>query len=163
MKAIAAVDRNWAIGRDGNLLTHLPGDLKFFKEMTLGEIVVMGRATFESLPGRKPLSDRVNIVLSGNPDFEPDCIVCRSVGMLFEELDKYDSDDIYIIGGEKVYRELLPYCDTVYITKIDAAFPADKYFVNLDECRYWEMVYESEFKEENGLRYQFTEYKRKKI
>lgn len=163
MNAIAAVDRNWAIGKDGNLLVHLPGDLKYFREKTLGKTVVMGRKTFESLPGSKPLPSRVNIVISASPEFDADCTVVRTIPMLFEELDKYDSDDIYIIGGEKVYRELLPYCDKVYITKIDASFPADKFFVNLDECKYWETVSESEFREENGFRYKFTEYKRKKI
>lgn len=161
MKAIVVVDKNWAIGKDGCLLTHLSGDLKHFKEKTLDKVVVMGRTTLQSLPGGKPLPRRTNIVLSTNPDFKADCIVCKSKDQLFEAIKPYDPEDVFIIGGEQVYREFLPYTDTVYVTKIDATFPADRYFVNLDEREEWELVNESEPQEEAGISYRFTEYRRK--
>jgi dihydrofolate reductase len=161
MKSIVAVDQNWAIGREGKLLAHLPGDLKYFREKTLNKVVVMGRATLESLPNGKPLPDRVNIVLSTNPDFMADCIVCRSLEELFQILKKYDKDDIFVIGGEKVYKQLLPYCDSVFVTKIHASFPADKYFVNLDKHTGWELIGILKPCSEKGITYQHTEYRRK--
>ena len=104
MKSIVVVDKNWGIGKDGDLLVHLPGDLKYFKEKTLGKVVVMGRTTFESLPGKKPLPGRVNIVLSRDLEFHPEgCIMCRSKEELFKELENYDDDDVMIMGGSYVY------------------------------------------------------------
>ncbi|HOM01663.1 MAG TPA: dihydrofolate reductase [Acetivibrio sp.] len=159
MKAIVAVDLNWAIGCKGNLLERIPEDMRFFKQMTLGKVVVMGRKTFESLPGKEPLKDRVNIILSKSGDFENDkIIVCPSLDELFCELKKYNSDDIFIIGGEAVYTLLLPYCSEAYVTKIDNEYPADKYFPNLDEMGEWEQVSISEAKEYNNIRYSFLKY-----
>ncbi|MGI6752093.1 MAG: dihydrofolate reductase [Anaerovoracaceae bacterium] len=160
MKAIVAVDRNWGIGRDGRLLVHLPGDLKYFKEKTKGKVVVMGRATLESLPGGKPLKDRVNIVLSRNEKYDADCSICHSREDLFEIIKRYDEEDVYIIGGEDVYRQFLPYCDVVYVTKIAENFPADNYFENLEKHPQWMQVWESEQQEEKGIKYVFTEYRR---
>lgn len=161
MKSIVAVDKNWGIGKEGKLLTHLPGDLKYFKEMTKGKVVVMGRATFESLPGKKPLPDRVNIVLSRNPEFSGDCIHCKSMGELFKVLENYDMEDVYIIGGEDIYRQFLPYCDCHLVTKIDSCFEADKHFENLDVRGDLELTNESCENEENGHKYKFLEYRRK--
>ena len=111
MKLILARDENWAIGKGGNLLCHTPGDLKFFKEKTLGKTVVMGRATLESLPGSKPLPKRTNIVLSANKDYKVEgALVVHSTEELMENLAKYNTDDVMIIGGEKVYKEFLPLC-----------------------------------------------------
>lgn len=160
MKAIVVVDRNWAIGKDGRLLVHLPGDLKYFKERTKGKVVVMGRTTLESLPGGKPLPERTNIVLSRNQDYEAECPACHSAEELLQDLKRYDTDDIYIIGGAEVYRQFLPYCDSVYVTKIDEEFPADQYFENLDALPEWEQVWEDEPREEKGVRYVFTEYRK---
>jgi Dihydrofolate reductase len=162
MKTIVAVDTNWGIGKDGKLLTYLPGDLKYFKDKTLGKVVVMGRSTFESLPGKKPLKDRVNIVLSRNPEFRPEgCTKCGSMGELFKVLEDYNMEDVYIIGGEDIYRQFSPYCSGHLVTKIDGAFEADKYFENLDKRPDMELVTESEAQTENGVKYRFTEYKRK--
>lgn len=160
MKAIVAVDKNWGIGRDGGLLVHLPGDLKYFKEKTKGKIVVMGRATLESLPGGKPLKDRVNIVLSRNKGYDADCPICHSHEDLFEIIKDYDEDDVFIIGGEDIYRQFLPYCNVVYVTKIDEEFPADHHFENLDNLEEWKLVRESGIQEEKGIRYIFTEYQK---
>lgn len=161
MRIIVAADNNWGIGKDNDLLTYIPDDLKYFKEKTLGKVVVMGRKTLESLPGKKPLRGRINIVLSSNKDCTNECTICSSHEELFEELEKYNTDDIYIIGGEKVYADMLDKCDTYYITKIFNSFNADRYFENLDERKDVELVWESETQRYKDLEYKFTEYRRK--
>ena len=162
MKLILATDKNWAFGNQGGLLCHLSGDLKYFKERTTGKTVVMGRATLESLPGGKPLPNRENIVLSTRADYAPSGVtVVHSEEELSAVLAGLDSDEVMIIGGGKVYRDFLPKCDTCYITKIYAEFPADTWFVNLDEMPEFEVVWESELQEEKGICYQFFEYRRK--
>ncbi len=163
MKLILAADRNWAIGYQGGLLCHISGDLKYFKERTKGKTVVMGRPTLESLPGGRPLPNRENIVLTSRKDYEePEGVITAHSE---EELDKLLSernpDDVMIIGGGKVYRDFLPKCDTCYITKIDGEFPADTWFVNLDEMAEFEVVWKGEPMEEKGISYQFYEYRRK--
>jgi len=161
MNLILAADENWAIGYKGGLLCHIPGDLKFFKEQTSGSTVVMGRATLESLPGSKGLPGRTNIVLTGNKDFaaEKVQIVVHSMEELTEELKKHD--DVFVIGGESVYKTLLPLCDTCYITRIYEQFPADRYFVDLDVDVNFKVTWKSDMKEENGIRYRFFKYERK--
>lgn len=161
MKIIVAVDNNWGIGKDNNLLTYIPNDLKYFKEKTLGKVVVMGRKTLESLPGQKPLLERTNIVLSSDKEYTADCTVCHSEEELFKELEQYDSNDVYIIGGAKVYADMLEKCDTYFITKIFNTFDADRHFENLDKSQDVELVWESDMQEHKGLQYKFTEYRRK--
>lgn len=159
MKAIVAVDLNWGIGCDGQLLQHLPKDLKFFKEKTLGKVVVMGRQTFESLPGKAPLKDRINIVLSQNENFNDDRLtICRSLESVFDELKHYESDNVYIIGGDSVYKQFLPYCTEAYVTKIDHTYQADKFFTNVDEASGWELVSSSDLKEDKGVQFRFCKY-----
>ncbi|MDO4395946.1 MAG: dihydrofolate reductase [Clostridia bacterium] len=163
MKLILAADKNWAIGNKGRLLCHLPGDLKFFKEKTTGKTVVMGRGTLESLPGKKPLPKRENIVISSNPDYVVEgATVVHSHEELFEYLKGKESDEVMVMGGGRVYKDLLPYCDTCYITKIYESFDADTWFVNLDEMPEFEVAWESDLQEENGIEYRFFEYRRKK-
>jgi len=159
MKAIVAVDLNWGIGCGGKLLQMIPEDMKFFKEKTLGKVVIMGRETFESLPGKAPLKDRINIVLSKNESFVDDrLIICRSLEELFHEIERYKTDDIFVIGGEAVYTQLLPYCTEAYVTKIQNTYPADKYFTNLDKEKTWELVSISDTKKHNEVRFNFSEY-----
>ena len=159
MKTIVCVDNNWAIGCSNDLLYHIPADMKHFKEKTMGNVVVMGLATLLSFPNRKPLKDRVNIVLCDDPDFQcENTIIVSSLEELFEELERFDTDTVYVIGGASVYAQLLPYCDTAYITKVDAESPADKFFPNLDEDENWVMAKESEKFEYNGLSYKYTVY-----
>ena len=162
MKLILAADQNWAIGKDGGLLCHLPGDLKFFKEQTSGKTVVMGRPTLESLPGGKPLPKRENIVLTTNREFHRDGVtVVHSEAELDQILADRDTDNVMIMGGGKVYRDFLHKCDTCFITKIYETFEgADTHFVDLDATGEFEIVWESEMQEENGIRYQFFEYRR---
>ncbi|MDP4177563.1 MAG: dihydrofolate reductase [Bacillota bacterium] len=159
MKAIVNVDLNWGIGCGGKLLQRIPEDMKFFKEMTINKIVVMGRETFESFPNKSPLKDRVNIVLSKNELFSDErIIICRSLNEVFNNIKKYNTDDVYIIGGESIYNQFLPYCTEVYATKIKNTYIADKHFPNLDEKKTWELVSVSDIKEFNNIQYNFLKY-----
>ena len=161
MNLIAAADKNWGIGYQGGLLCHLSGDLKYFKETTMGHTVVMGRTTLESLPGRKGLPGRKNIVLSRQQNYGAPG-VDRVVHSLMELTVLLSKDrDAFVIGGAEVYRALLPVCDTCYITRIDAEFPADRWLPNLDEDPDFELAWQSEEMEENGIRYRFLRYERK--
>lgn len=164
MKAIVNVDANWGIGCNGELLQHIPEDMKFFKEKTLNNVVVMGRETFESLPGKSPLKDRINIVLSKNKTFEDDrLIICHSIDQTLEELKKYDNNKIFIIGGEAIYRQFITYCDEIYVTKLTNEYIADKYFPNLDSDPNWILEDEGEQKENKGIKYRFTKYINKNL
>lgn len=162
MKAFLAADKNWGIGYNNRLLVSIPSDMKFFRQTTTGKVVVMGRKTLESFPNGLPLKNRTNIVLTANPDYDvKDAVIVHSKDELLEELKKYNEDDIYVIGGESVYRMMLPYCDTVLVTKIDRAFQADTHFPNLDEMEEWTLTEESEEQTCFDLEFRFTKYERK--
>lgn len=161
MNLIVAVDGNWAIGNNGDLLCKNPIDMKFFKETTIGKVVIMGRKTLESFPKQKPLPNRTNIVLSRNNEIDG-CIVVNSIDELLIKIKNYDDDDLFVIGGGQIYKELLPYCKKAYVTKMKNIFEADTYFPNLDELDDWEMVDKSEdFKYEN-IEFNFFIYENKK-
>lgn len=163
MNLIAAVDENWAIGKNNQLLVRIPEDQKFFREMTTGKVVVMGRKTLESFPNGQPLKNRTNIVLTHNKDYAvKDAVVVHSMDELHEELKKYDSDDVFVIGGEKIYEQLLDECDVAHITKIDFAYDADAYFPNLDQNPDWEITGDSEEQTYFDLEYYFYRYEKKK-
>ena len=162
MKAIVAVDLNWGIGHEGNLLETIPEDMRFFKQMTLGKVVVMGRETFESLPRKKPLSDRINIVLSKNKNFTNEkIIICSSLDELLNELKKYNQDDVFVIGGESVYAQLLQYCTESYVTKIKNVYIADKHFVNLDKKDSWKVSSTSDWHKYKDISFKFVKYTKK--
>lgn len=162
MNLIAAVDKQWGIGKNGDLLFRIPEDMKYFKDMTTGRVVVMGRKTLESLPGGKPLKDRTNIVLTENKKYQKDeCTICTGLGQLFKELKKHDSKDIFVIGGAAIYDLLIEYCDKAYITKIDAVKKADSYLKNLDEAKCWKILSTSDEKIYDGLSFTFNVYKNK--
>ena len=161
MNLIVAVDKNWGIGKDNKLLVSIPADMKFFREETTGKVVVMGRKTLESFPGKQPLKNRLNIVLTKEKDYTvKGAIVVHSLEELLKDLKKYDSDQIYVIGGESVYRLLLPYTKVAHVTKIDYAYEADTYFPNLDEDKEWKLVADSEEQTYFDLEYQFVKYER---
>lgn len=159
ISAIVAVDNDWGIGFNGNLLEHIPEDMKYFVHLTTGNVVIMGRKTWDSLP-RKPLPNRTNIVITSNPNMDNDA----------EFMDLFDTklyliynknDDIFIIGGGQIYKELLPYCDSVYITKIYKDHEnVDTYFPNLDEMSGWTAAALSPVKNYKDLTYQFWRYDR---
>ena len=163
MNLIAAVDKNWAIGCKNKLLVSIPADMKFFRETTTGKVVVMGRKTLESFPNGQPLKKRVNIVLTRDKNFKAgDAIIVHSMEELLEELKKYPSEDIYVIGGETIYKQLLDDCDVAHITKIDYAFEADAYFPNLDEMPEWKITQDSEEQTYFDLEYYFYKYEKNK-
>lgn len=164
MKLIVAVAKNWAIGHKGGLLFDLPDDMAFFRRTTLNKVVVMGRNTLLSFPGGNPLKNRTNIVLTTNAEFEAEgCIICHSFQELFEELKNYNSDDVFVIGGGKIYNDLYPYCSEAYITKVDAVEDADTFLHNFDEDEDWYLSYASEVHENNGFKFIFNTYKNKSI
>lgn len=160
MNIIVVVDKNWGIGYKNKLLARNPVDLIHFKSITLDKVVVMGRKTLESLPGGLPLKQRKNVVLTTDKYYQvPDALVLNSVKELEEELIKYNSEDIFIIGGESIYKEFLQKCQTAYITKMENTFQADTWFPNLDKLTEWKMISESEEHTHNDLKFKYTIYK----
>lgn len=161
MNLIAAVDKNWGIGLKNRLLVSIPDDMKFFRQTTTGKVVVMGRKTLESFPGGKPLKNRVNVVLTSDLDYQvKDAVVVHSLEELHAELKKYPSEDIYVIGGESIYRQLLDNCDTAYITRWDFAYDADAHLPNLDERDDWRLAEKGEEQTCFDLIYSFDRYER---
>lgn len=160
MKLIVAVSKNWGIGKDGDLLFHFPEDMKFFRETTKGSIVVMGRATLDSLPGGQPLKGRVNIVLTRNRELKRDGVTfVYSIDELLREVGEKDA---FVIGGAEIYTSLLQYCDEAYVTKVDALVDADKYIPNLDELPEWKVTCESDtlIDEKTQIKFSFLKYEK---
>ena len=161
MNIIVAADKNWGIGLNNRLLVSIPSDMKFFREKTTGKVVVMGRKTLESFPNGLPLKNRTNIVLTRDPDYQSKgAVFVHSTEELMKELEKYDDKDIFVIGGGTIYEQLLPYCDTAYVTKLDFVYQADTFFPNLDEMPEWEMTETSEEQTCFDLEFAFTKYER---
>lgn len=166
MNIILAADRNWAIGKDNDLLIHLPGDLKYFKKMTTGKTVIMGRKTLESLPCGKPLPNRRNIILTRSDDFQVSgAEVLNSVEDVLHLIKSGNlkSDEAFVIGGADIYKQMTPYCDKFYITKIEAELPADRYFVDLDEFNDLKITWTGPIEEYKGTKYQYVLYERRTI
>lgn len=163
MNLIAAVDRNWAIGRNGKLLVSIPQDMVYFRQMTTGKVVIMGRKTLESFPKKKPLRNRAeNIVITRQTDYQAEgATVVHSVEEALNAAARYDTRDVFVIGGGEVYRSLLPYCDTAYITKIDFAYDADTRLPDLDHDPEWEKVRATDELTYFDLVYEFDTYRRK--
>lgn len=163
MNLIVAVDSRWGIGRENGLLTSIPGDMQYFKDHTMGKVVVMGRKTLESMPQRRGLKGRTNLVVTSNPNFEAErCIVVHSDEELLSELSKYDSDDVYLIGGASLYNKYYKQCDKLYITKMFADLNADTFIFNIDEDPDFQVISESDMITENDISYRFVIYERKK-
>lgn len=162
MNIIVAADNNWAIGNKNELLIRIPNDQKHFREETLGKVVVLGRKTLQTFPQGLPLQGRTNIILSKDKNYKvKDAIVVHSTEELLAQLQQYNEEDVYIIGGESVYRQLLPYCNVVHVTKIDHAYEADSYFPNLDADEDWEITADSDEQTYFDIAYQFLRYERK--
>lgn len=162
MKVIVAADRNWAIGHRNNLLVRIPADMKRFRQMTDGKAIIMGRSTLESLPAGQPLAGRRNIVLTRRTDLKvKGAEIVHSVEEALAAVSEYPGDEVYCIGGESVYRQFLPYCNTAEVTWIDFSYQADTYFPNLDRDENWELVSESEEQTYYDLEYYFRYYRRK--
>ncbi|MDY4692685.1 MAG: dihydrofolate reductase [Blautia sp.] len=163
MNIIVAVDKNWGIGKNNRLLVSIPADMKMFREETTGKVVVMGRRTLESFPNGLPLKNRENIIITRNPSFQvKGATVVHSIEEALEEVKKYPAEDVYCIGGDSVYKQMLPYCDVAHVTKIDFAYEADRYFPDLDKDPQWEITAESDEQTYFDLEYKFVKYERKK-
>lgn len=161
MNLIAAVDKNWGIGYQNNLLVRIPADQRFFRETTTGKVVIMGRKTLESFPGGQPLKNRTNIVVSKDKNYQvKDAIVVNSIAEALERAKDVPTEDVYVIGGASVYKQMLPLCDTAHITKINYVYQADSFLPNLDEMEEWKIVGESEEQTYYDLEYTFLCYKK---
>ncbi len=159
MKLIVAVDKNWAIGKNGKLLVSIPADMKFFRETTTGNVVLMGKHTLNSFPNGLPLKNRINIVMTTDKSFDGrGAVVVHSLAEALEEVKKYNTENVYVIGGAAVYEQLLEYCDTAYVTYIDYAYEADRHFPNLDEMKEWKLEEESEEQTYFDVEYYFRKY-----
>ena len=162
MKAILSADRNWGIGYQNKLLVSIPSDMRFFREMTEGKVIVMGRKTLESFPNGLPLKKRINVVLTHDRSYQvKDAVIVHDKEELLEELKKYREDDVFVVGGGSVYELLLPYCDTAYVTRIDMSYQADTFFPDLDQDPEWELTEESDEQTCFDIEFTFTVYRRK--
>ncbi len=158
MKMIVAVSENWGIGKDNNLLFSIPEDMKFFRTTTANSVVIMGRKTLESFPGKKPLKNRINIVLTKDSGYETEAIVCTSKDEVMKVLETTENKNVFVIGGESIYKLFEPECDTAYVTKVKALADADTFFINLDESADWVLSEQTEEKEDNGYKFSFCTY-----
>ena len=140
----------------------IPEDMKFFRSETTGKVVVLGRKTLDTFPGGQPLKNRTNIILTRNPNYQvKGAIICHSVEEVLEELKKYNSEDVYIIGGDSIYKEFLPYCDVAHVTRTDHVYDADAWFPNLEEDPAWVLTGESEEETYFDLEFRFCRYERR--
>lgn len=163
MKIIVAVDKNWAIGKNGDLLFRITDDLKRFKEITTGNVIITGRKTLETFPNKKPLLNRVNIVLTSNDNYKNEsAIICKNIDEVIEKVKKYENKDIFVVGGGSVYNQMIDLCDTAYVTKIDYSVEnPDTFMINLDSRKDWFILEESNVFYENDIPFKYVTYKRK--
>ena len=159
MELIVAVYDDWGIGRDGTQPIALSADRKFFRETTRGAMVIAGRRTIADFPGQKPLPGRVNVALTRSGKKIPGFTVCTTVEEAVELAEK--ADRAMVIGGGSIYRQMLPYCNTAYITKVHVTPESDTFFPNLDEMNDWYLAETLLSGEENGISYEMLLYKRK--
>lgn len=165
MKAILHADREWGIGKNNSLMFKIPADMKFFKQTTTGNVVVMGSNTLKSFPGGNPLKDRENIVLYPGGAPRGDCLIVGSVEELLSVIKQREAagKTVYVIGGMMMYKTLLPYCGEVLVTKVDAVGGADAFFENLDNNPAFELISQSPPQITNGYTVAFTVYKNKNV
>lgn len=176
MNVIVAVDKEWGIGYKGDLLARVKEDLQNFARLTTGKTVILGSNTLATFPGGRVLKDRNNIVLNPDENYAPEgAIVAHSLDELFGLLEEMKNgglseEDIFVIGGASVYRQMLPYCTKAYITKFTSSFKKDVYFPNLDEMSDWKIVDESDeisavarngVGEKFNISFKFVEYAKK--
>lgn len=156
---IASADRNWGLGRDNKLLKRIPEDLKRFAELTRGNVIVVGRKTLEAFKDKKPLPDRINIVLTKDKNYTCEgAVIVHSIEEMFNATKGFDKK-VYVCGGETIYRQLLPYCNLALITQIDEEYEADTHLVNLDNQSDWEKTFIGEWQESRaGVRFRYVDY-----
>ncbi len=160
MNLIVAVDNNWGIGLGGTQTVVIPEDRRHFRELTNGATVIVGRRTLLDFPGGNPLPGRHNIVMTRNADLKIDgAVVAASPDELFKLIEDLPPNKVFVIGGDSIFKMLLPYCTYAYVTKIDASPEADVHFPNLDALDGWVLDQTGEQKEYNGIKYTFVRYK----
>ena len=160
ISAIVAVDNNWGIGFEGQLLECIPEDMRRFKQLTTGHVVIMGRKTWDSLPSR-PLPNRINYVITKEARVSNEKVAYFNMDCIKMTMQKQTNYDYFVIGGGEIYKQLLPYCDRVYVTKIFTDHEnIDTYFPNLDNDPMWQATDYSDIKTFNNKQYQFITYKR---
>lgn len=161
MNCIVAVDANWGIGKNNDLLISIPEDMKYFRKTTAGKTLIYGRKTLESFPGQKPLPKRRNIVITHKADYSGNgAEIVHSVEEAVLAVKDEDPDDVFVIGGGNVYREMLPYCAKAYVTRIGKVFDADTFFPDLDREAGWEIDSQSDTFEHEGIPYRFVVYRK---
>ena len=161
MKMIVCVSENFGIGNNNNLLFSLPPDMKFFRETTLGKVVIMGRGTLDSFPGGKPLKNRTNIVLTRDTNFEREGVMAfNSKEEILDYVKKFDTDDVFVIGGGQIYEMFKDDCNEALITKVRKCVPADTFLFDIDKDPKWHLAEESPLMEHEGLKFSFCTYKR---
>lgn len=164
MKLIVAVTQNWGIGQNNALLKSLPEDMAFFRAKTAGAVLLMGRATLDSFPGGRPLKGRTNLVLTRDRAFErPGVTVLHSLQQAAQALEGQSTENVFVIGGASVYAQLLPYCDTAYVTKMELTLPADSFFPNLDEMPGWILTQDGVPAQSGETLYRFCEYRNTRV
>lgn len=160
MNIIVAVDKNMGIGCNGNLLARIPEDMEFFKKTTLNKIVLMGHSTFISLPNSKALSGRTNIILTREKGLSyPGAIICNSIKDFSLKARSFNTEDIFVIGGQAIYEQFLPFCEYIYMTKIDKTFKADRFFPDIDKLPEWECIEENNDIWGNDIKARLYKYK----
>lgn len=158
MDLIVCVDKNWGIGKNNNLLFHIPEDMTFFKEMTIGKTILMGRKTLESFKNGKPLPNRLNVVLTHSPELYEDSENLKFIS----NKDIYSYSDSILIGGASLYSLLLDNCENAYITKVNAEKEADAFFPNLDKMDNWKLEKVLKKGNSGGFSYEILKYKNQK-
>lgn len=158
---IASADRNWGLGRDNKLLMRIPEDLKRFSDLTRGNLIIIGRKTLESFKDKKPLPDRIHVVLTRDKSY-----TCRGA-VIVHDLDELAAaikgfeGKVYVCGGESLYRQLLPCCGKALITRMDASFEADTFLADLDHAPDWTKTCEGEWQQSRaGVRFRYVDYER---
>ena len=159
MELIVAVYDDWGIGKDGTQPVALSADRKFFRQTTRGAAVIVGRRTVEDFPGQQPLPGRLNIVLSRSCKELPGFTVCADPAAAMEAAKA--AERVFVIGGGSIYRQMLPYCDRAYVTKVHNTPESDTFFPNLDSDPAWSLAQVLESGEENGIEYEMCLYERK--
>lgn len=144
MNLIVNADLEWGIGRQDRLLVRLSEDMKRFKALTIGKVVVLGRKTLQTFPGGEPLPNRTNVVMTSQANFSAgEAVICHSLKELARILDGWPDDAVFIIGGASLYRQLLPFCRLAYVTRVHQVFAADRFFPDLDRLLGWHLLEKS--------------------
>lgn len=164
MNIITAADDHWAIGNKNELLITIPADHRFFRQETEGKVVVYGRKTLSTFPQKMPLAGRTNLILSSDPAYRvKGAQIVHDLKELFTELKKYDTEEIYVIGGASIYEQLLPYCRVAHVTKIHRTYQADAFFPDLDEMQEWRLTADSEEQTYFDVTYHFLKYENSRV